>query len=539
MPSHTQDAPNLQHYLHVLRRRKWIVLQAVVLAPLAAVVLALNQQHLYRASAEVWLSTKDLSVIATDRSSPYVNPERLGETSAELARVPAVATAALKSAELTDRSPADLLANSSVRPKTNADLLVFSVKDPVPLIAARLATAYARAYILYRHRLDTAQLKRAEQQVTTQIKQLESVGNTKSPLYLTLLQKQQQLQAIEALLTPPILTRPAAPGSQVQPRPLRNAVLGLLLGLLLGLGLAFLRDSLDTRVRSADEIGERLDLPLLARLPAPPSNLKAAGKLSMLEEPDSIQSEAFRVLRTNLEFVNIDRGAQIIMVTSALEAEGKSTTVANLAVAFARAGRRVIAVDLDLRRPLLDKLLGVGKRPGLTQVALGQLPLEDALVPITVSDPRNLSVSGGLSMNGKGDVRGILELLPAGPVPPDVGEFVGSRVLTDMLERLRQMADIILIDSPPLLRVGDAMTLSGKVDGIVIATSAQSAQRPLLKELRRVIESCPAERLGFVLTGVEHEDGYAGTYYGYGYPSEESRPTERELEREREDVGVS
>ena len=533
MPSTlSETTSSLQHYLHVLRRRKWIILQALVICTLGAIVYSLHQKHLYRATAQVWLNNKDFTTFVTGGSGTvYSSSDRVAATAADIARGPVVAQLALKDAKLTNRSPGDLLGNSSVEPEPNADLLDFNVTDEARAIASRLATAYARAFITYRHQLDTAQLKRAIAQVDTQIKELEAIGNTKSALYLTLVQKKQQLQAIEALLTPPILTRPASNAGQVQPRPVRYGVLGFVLGLGLGIALAFLRDALDTRVRSAEEVGERIGLPLLARLPEPPSRLRNENKLAMLEEPDGVGAEAFRILRTNLDFVNIERRAQIIMVTSALEAEGKSTTVANLAVAYARSGRRVITVDLDLRRPFLDRLLGFGKRPGLTQVAIGQLPLEEALVPITVSDPRSKSVAAGLVTNGKGDVRGVLEMLPAGPVPPDVGEFVGSRMLTEIFEQLRHMADIILVDSPPLLRVGDAITLSGKVDGMIIASNIAHSRRPMLNELRRVLDSCPAEKLGFILTGAHLESGYG---YGYGYGGYHYRPTER---REREAVG--
>jgi succinoglycan biosynthesis transport protein ExoP len=338
------------------------------------------------------------------------------------------------------------------------------------------------------------------------------------------------LQAIEALQTPPILTRPAEGGSKVQPRPVRNGVLALFLGLVAGLALAFLREALDTRVRAAEEIASRLDMPLLSRLPEPPARLRNEGKLSMLTEPDSVLAEAFRVLRTNLDFVNMERRAQIVMITSGLEAEGKSTTVANLAVAFARAGRRVIAVDLDLRRPILDKMFGFGKLPGLTQVALGRISVEDALVPIAVSGRQTGSLEADYGSNGSGgDVQGLLELLPAGPVPPDVGEFVGSRTLTEIFEQLRHMADVILVDAPPLLRVGDAITLSGKVDGMLVVTNLAQSRRPMLNELRRVLESCPAEKLGFVVTGAHLEDGYAYGYGGYYYTPVTSKEREREI----------
>src|SRR5207247_6981470 len=119
------------------------------------------------------------------------------------------------------------------------------------------------------------------------------------------------------------------------------------------------------RVRKAEEIAEQLGIPLLARLPQPSRGLRNKNRLAALEEPDGAAAEAFRMLRTNLDFVNIDRSAKTIMVTSAVESEGKSTTIANLAVTLARSGRRVVLVDLDLRRPYLDRFFGLGGRPGV------------------------------------------------------------------------------------------------------------------------------------------------------------------------------
>lgn len=536
----THEPASLHHYLHVLRRRKWIALQAIIIVPLVAVLFSLQQQHRYASTAEVWLNNKDYTVLLSGGGSSYVSPDRLLATSARLARVPSVATTAIKAARVPARSSADLLDNSSVDARNDADLLEFVVRDPVPADAARLATAYARAYISYRYALDTAQLKRAIAQVRTQVQQLESIGSIRSPLYLTLVQKEQQLQAIQALLTPPILTRPAAGAIQIQPKPLRMGIFGLLLGLVLGLGSAFLRDTLDQRIRSGEEIAERLDLPLLARLPEPPARLRSAYKLSMLEEPDGDHAEAFRVLRTNLDFVNLERGTRVWMVTSALEGEGKSTTTANLAVALTRGGRRVIVVDLDLRRPLLNKLLGVPTQPGLTQVVLGLATLDDALVSLPITERRRARLSaleldeeleawnGGAGMpagsNGGVDHQGILQILPAGPLPPNVGEFVGSRHLSALLEQLRERADIVLVDSPPLLGVGDTMALSAKVDALLLVSRIELARRPILKELRRVLDTVPAEKLGFVLTGATPESGYGyGGGYSYGYAPRQAR----------------
>jgi len=295
----------------------------------------------------------------------------------------------------------------------------------------------------------------------------------------------------------------------------------------LGIGLAFLWEALDTRVRTAQEIGERLGgLPLLARIPTPSRRLQRDGKLVMAEEPTGAQAEAFRMLRTNLEFATLGRDARTIMVTSAVEQEGKSTTIANLAIALARAGQRVVLVDLDLRRPYVEKFFKL-EGPGVTQVALGHVALDQALSAVTIMDPHRPSPKANGNGNGNGSkrrglVKGVLEVLPAGPIPPDPGEFVGTAALTEILEKLRERADIVLIDAPPTLHVGDAMTLSTKIDGIVVVTRMKVVRRHMLGELARQLAGSPTPVLGFVVTGATEEEGY-----GYGYGGYYAKPYEQ------------
>jgi polysaccharide biosynthesis transport protein len=508
---------SLRDYLRVLKRRKWIVLQALVLVPAAAVAFSVRQEAIYEASAEVLLSRQNLAATLTGTDDPNqsLQAERVAQTQADLARVPTVAARTLEAAGLTDRTPSDLLDASKVSAKTNSDLLVLSVSDPEPSVAVRLASEYARQFTIYRRELDTAALERARRGIETRISELEEAGDRSSDLYANLVDKEQQLRTMEALQTAnAFVVRFAGSAEQIQPRPVRNGALGLALGLVLGIGLAFLREALDTRVRTAEEVGERLGLPLLARLPKPPRRLRGDSGLVMVSEPSSVHAESFRMLRTNLEFANLERGARTIMVTSAVEEEGKSTTVANLALSFALAGRRVVLVDLDLRRPFLGRLFGLWPdQPGLTNVALGHAKLKDAITPIALTKPG--SPNG--RANGQGAaVRGMLEVVPAGPVPPDAGEFVGTRALAEILERLAQRADLVLIDAPPMLHVGDAMALSNRVDALVLVSRMNVVRRPMLAEVRRILHACPAAKLGFVLTGADLEEAYGyGGYTGY------------------------
>jgi non-specific protein-tyrosine kinase len=236
----------------------------------------------------------------------------------------------------------------------------------------------------------------------------------------------------------------------------------------------------------------------------------------MLDEPGGVQAEAFRMLRTNLDFVNLERGARTILVTSSIEEEGKSTTAANLAIAAARAGKRVVLVDLDLRRPYLHRFFAVEASPGATDVALGNIALDEALIPVAIPDqPRNRR-----RRDTDRSVKAIMHVLPAGSPTTDASDVIGSRALGDMLDRLSELADIVLVDAPPILRVGDAMTLSARVDAMLLVARLNVVRRPMLSELERLLGSARADVIGYVATGAEEDEGYR---YAEGYAHYGSR----------------
>lgn len=459
------------------------------------------------------MNQQNLAASLTNVSVPYTDPVRNAQTQANLARLPAVAERAVAAANVPGMTASGLLGSSNVTPTSGADLLTFSVTNADPPAAARLATAYARAYTSYRRAIDTNTVVSARKDIEQRLHQLGSQGQRGSNLYADLVDKDQQLRTLELLQASNAqLVRPAAGASKVQPQPSRNGVLGFVLGIVLGVGLAFLRDTLDTRVRTSVDVEQILGLPLLGRVPEPPRRVRGHDGVVMLATPNSQEAEAIRILATNIEFANLDRQARTIMITSSISSEGKSTLAANLGVAFARAGKRVSLIDMDLRRPYLDRFFLPKGDPtlgasGLTHVVLGRSTLEEALVSIPVDD-----LPAYQSRNGND--RGSLELLTTGGGLPNPAEFFASTAITELLADLERRSDIVLIDAPPMLQVSDTIALSGKVDALLVVTHLGLIRRPLLAELRRVLDTAPVVKLGFVLTGVKPEDGYG---YGYGY----------------------
>ena len=517
---HSAGQRTLLDYVAVVRARKWVVIVMTLAVPIAALITSARQPAVYSSTAEVLLSRQNLGSALTGTDNPDLagDPARFAQTQADIARVREVADRAVERSSVTGRSASDLLRNSSVDPRSNADLLRFTVTDRDPNIAPRLATAYAEAFTSYRSELDTATLKNARAELEATLKTLRKSGNQGTEVYRDLVAKAQDLRTMELLQIRNAVVQPAASSNQVEPRPTRNAAIGLMLGLVLGLIAAFLWEALDRRVRSEEEIERRLGLSLLARLPEPPRELRAGGRGAILSDVGSPFSEAVRRLRTNLEFANIDANARVIAVTSALEGEGKTTTIANLAIAFARAGHSTALVDLDLRQPFLGRLFGLEGRPGVTDVAVGHTTLRQALVPQQLTPATATLAERTNGQAGTGE----LLVLPSGYPPTSPGEFVGSQAIARLIAELRKDVEYVLIDAAPLLVVGDTMMLSNFVDALLVVVRTPVAHRTTLVDLDRELEASPARKLGFVLTGADERSAHGYGYgYGYGHPHPE------------------
>jgi polysaccharide biosynthesis transport protein len=519
-------------YLVIFRRRKWIVLLPPIVAALAAFALSTGQSPLYRASAEILVNPRSVVTAITGVDPSGGDPNRYLQTQASIARSPLLAQRIAAASGIPGMTPGRVLAESQVTPSTDSDLVWIYVEDANQDVAARLANTYAGQFTQFSKERATDYIDEALASLQTRIKSLAAHGQANSPLYSTLIQQQGQLATVGKLMAGGSTVLQNAEGAaKIRPRPKRDALLGFLFGGVVGLVLAFLAEALDRRVRSEHEIDEALALPLLARIPQPPRGLQKTNDLVMLRESSGAQAETFRKLRTSIEFVNPDGALKTIMVTSAVEQEGKSTTIANLAVALASSSRRVVVVDLDLRRPYLSRLFHVGGRPGITDVAVKRATLAEALRPIGLAKgiQEQASLNGrGETSNGRAPSEGLLQLLPAGTIPPSAGDLLQDQRLLDVLDDLAGRFDLVLIDAPPLLAFGDTLTLSSHVDAIFAITRLGRVQRPILHEFARQLQSCQAKLLGYVLTGVEHSESYrymyeAYEYYARGTPSDKER----------------
>jgi polysaccharide biosynthesis transport protein len=486
---------SLTDYLRLLKRRKWVFIVTALAVPAIAIALSLRSPPTYEGSAKVLLDQQN--GLGASQAT-FADPERATQTQADLAGVQEVVRAAVADARVKGLTSEALLAHSSVTASLGSDFLTFSAKDSDPNVAERLAMAYARAYVDYRFKLDSQAIGRARDLAERQKQQLEAAGLGHSAEHRSV---EQQLATLNGTPVPtlPVL-RASDQAVKVGPPVKRNGGIALILGILLGLALAFLWDVLDTRVRSLDTLRNALPrLPLLGRLPTPARALRERGRLVMLTAPTSAEAEPIRVLRANFEFAVREVGAKTIMFTSSVGGEGKSTTVANLAVALARGGRRVVLVDLDVRNPGLHRFFGLDGIPGLIDVSLYDAHIETALAEVRLTDADGHEQLSQSVPTGEGR----LELLPLGRPPHDPDQVRVDVVVRQIIDQITERADYILIDAGPLLPTGDAIALSAHVDAMVPVVRLHVLPVSALDDLARSLESSPAAKLGFVVTGAE------------------------------------
>jgi tyrosine-protein kinase Etk/Wzc len=324
------------------------------------------------------------------------------------------------------------------------------------------------------------------------------------------------------------------PGGPISPQKQIGALIGGIMGLILGICLAFLIETLDTSIRTIEDVESFVKLPVLGVVPSIPSNLedgksivtKVKRKILLVRKseaeeayirsivhhkPKSPMAEAYRNLRTNLK---ISPSQRVFLVTSAGPREGKTTILTNLGLAVAQKGLKVLLVSSDLRRPALAKTFGLKKEPGLTEAMLGTVKLNDALR--SISD----IMLGDMELDEIMKTPGIenLWILPSGHLPHNPAEFLESKELPELVEELKARFDVIFFDSPPILLVTDACLLVSKVDSVVLCYEIGRTARDVLLRAKVQLESVDAKISGVVLNHISPETEAMATYpYYYNY----------------------
>jgi succinoglycan biosynthesis transport protein ExoP len=300
------------------------------------------------------------------------------------------------------------------------------------------------------------------------------------------------------LSRPQVVAPATLPASPSSPNAVLNIAAGFFVALALGVGLAFLRERLDDRLRGRGDLEDKAGVPVMAVIPTVPRwKKKEETRLVAQEEPKSAVSEAYRTLRTSILFSSAQRGLKTIMVTSAVAGEGKTTTAANLAVVLADAKKRVILVSADLRKPRVHKFFGLKNDVGLANVLAGEVPPWEAL--------RDQGIEN-------------LRILPGGPIPARPAELLQSERMGEVMAQLREVADFVVLDSAPVLLVADATAVAPLVDGVLLVADSDTTTRGMIAHVREQLEQVDAPLIGAVFNNFDPSKPGAYRYrYGYGY----------------------
>ncbi len=491
-----------QYLLGVWRRRVAIVLAVLVIVGFSMVISS-SRPTVYEATAEVLVQSSGVELALDPNSRPRTDPDRLVETEIRILNSPPVKDSV--------RVAIGEAPEVSARPAGDADVIAIRARSGSAERAATTANAYADAYMRVRTQQTDEAINAAATEIQKRISELQpridsTQGDEQQSLSLQQTALRQQLDRVQVLRvvksgSARVVTSAALPTAPVSPRPGRAGLLAGLAGLGLAVAVALLLEKMDDSLRSKDQLARATDLPVLATIPTVASGL-SLGRPSVvsLTTPRSPATEAYRTLRTAVQFLPLE-GVTMIQVTSPTAGDGKTTTLANLGVALARAGQQVALVCCDLRRPRLHEFFGMTNDVGFTSVLLGKVPLSAALQQVPDQDR--------------------LYVLASGPLPPNPSELLSSRRAREVLASLRAEAEIVLIDSPPVLPVSDAMIIAGLVDVTFVVCAAD---RTSTRDVTRAVEQLRqvgAPLVGAILNGAGPESAYGGKY---GYDTLEPDP---------------
>jgi capsular exopolysaccharide synthesis family protein len=533
----------LRDYIHVIRARKWVIVQAVVIVTLTALVVSLLMPKSYEGTAQVLITEKDTASAILGSALPLSSqPERTLQTQVQMMSIRPVAEATIKKLGL-QTTPDVLMKRVTVSAVGQTNIVRIVATDADAARASEIANAVADEYVRSARDAERANVAAAADEVERRLDEAkreildlgrkiadsEKADDLQAQLqiatgtYSTLAEKLEQLRINEQLETGPgrVVSPAVVDTDAVSPRVLRNALLGLLVGLLFGIGMAFLYEYLDSTIKSTEEVEKLFDAPVLGTIPVDRIDKSVKRRLAIVEDPGSSTAEAYRVLRNSLDFVNFQNDIKTILVTSAAPGEGKSTVAANLAAALAQAGKKVVLVSVDFRRPTTDQFFNVNNMIGLSDVLLGTHSLKSAL-------------------QRPGDDQ--LLVLSAGKMPPNPSELLGSAKMREVVRALGDWGEWVIIDTPPLLAVADPASVARWVDGVLMVSKVGGTTREAASKAMELLGKVGARVIGVVIWGLDETKAgsagygyYAGGYYYYssyyGDPVEGSRDAKSETGR--------
>lgn len=472
------ERPAFERALAIFRRNLLLLAICAVGVPIVALGYSLLQTKEYTASASLLFGTRSLEsrLFGVEQNG---DPQREAATNIKLVSVDEIAVRTAKALETPGLTASTISNEVAVTPEGESELVSIEATDESPAIAAQIANEFARQYIDFSREKEQEKINQAKTLVEEKLDSLPpSEREGVSGEVLT--RQARQLEALAAVQTGKAeLAQPATePDSPSSPKTARNVALGILLGILLGIGLALGREQLDRRLRDIEEVEELFRLPVLGTIPRSRAILDHGAGTELA--PTGAEGEAFRMLRANLHYFNVDRTVKSLLITSAAAQDGKTTIAWNLAQSEARAGTKVLYIEADLRRPTLAAALSLGDHDGLSLVLAG------------ISDPQ-----GALHRTHGVDV------LTAGPLPPNPAELIESKRMDELLRWAENEYERVIVDTPPSALVADAVPLFSKVGGIAVVVRLQKSPREPIEQLKDQLDNTRAPVLGIVVNGVE------------------------------------
>ena len=458
----------LAQYLRILREQWWIVALLTLVGVGGATFVTLQQTPVYSATTQLFVSTRttDSTIAQMSQGSSFI--QQRVKSYSDIATSPDVLEPVVEKLALPITAN-QLAGQVTVDSPPDTVLLNVTVRNPDAKQAAAIANEIARELPVFVVGIETP------------------TGDVRAPVKIS------------------VTDTADVPGAPVSPRKPLNLALGLLIGLALGLGCAVLRDQLNTAVGGVSDV-ERLT----GAIPLGVVPFDSSTKTQPLVDTDeqSGRAEAFRTLRTNLQFADVDNPPRVIVVTSPLPNEGKTTSACNIALTLALGGARVVLVDGDLRKPKVGAYLGLDGAAGLSSVLAGRHELRDVIATYG---------------------RDILAVLPSGPTPPNPSELLSSQHMTDLVTTLANHYDVVVIDAPPLLPVTDAAVLTSIADGAVLVLRYGRTRREEAQRALQALGAVNAKLLGTVLNFAPKRKRRGGAYDGYGYGYGYGTPADAQL----------